>query len=61
MKLTASEVHFIKRNIDARIEWVKDNPADASEEEGEVDCLKSVLNKLNKFGIVLKAEVGERL
>jgi len=59
MKLTISEIHFIIRNIEARIEWIKDNPHDISEEEGEIRNLKSVLNKLNSFNFEIKKE-GEK-
>jgi len=51
MKFTISEIHFIIRNVVARIEWIKNNPDDFSEEEGEKNNLISVLNKLSKLEI----------
>ena len=56
MKITTSECHFIIRNIEARIEWIKDNPDDASEEEGEIRNLKSVLEKLRSLSFEIKEE-----
>jgi hypothetical protein len=54
--LTISEIHFAKRTIEARIEWIKDNKQDASEEEGELQNLCSILNKLESLRIGLNEE-----
>ena len=51
--LTISEIHFIKRNIKARSEWLKDNPDDFSEEEGEKECINSAVKKLENIRVDL--------
>jgi len=61
MKLTISEIHFIKRQLEARSEWIKDNPNDFSEEEGEKECVDSALEKLNKIKVDLEVSQNEKL
>ena len=53
MKITISEIHFIIRNLRARKEWIKDNPNDFSEEEGEKECINSALMKLESIKLDL--------
>jgi len=60
MELTINELHFMKRQIEARIEWINDNPDDFSEEEGEIEALKSLLSKLENIKYNLEeAENGK--
>jgi len=54
MRIKISELHFAIRTIEARVEWIVDNKNDSSEEEGELDNLESLLDKLNKCGFELK-------
>ena len=56
VKLTISEIHFMKRQLEARAEWIRDNPNDFSEEEGEKRCVDSALAKLNKIEVNLEVE-----
>lgn len=48
MDFTISELHFIKKQIDSRLSWLKDEPDDPSEEEGEIKNLKSAVQKINE-------------
>ena len=59
MKFNISELHFIKRNIEARIEWIKDNPQDFSEEEGELKSLESVFQKIKSINLELNEKAGD--
>ena len=50
----------MKRQLEARIEWINDNPNDFSEEEGEIEALKSLLSKLENIKYNLEeAENGK--
>jgi len=47
--LTSDEIYFIKKNLEARMEWIEDNPGwDESIQVGELEGIKSVLDKLLK-------------
>jgi hypothetical protein len=56
MELNPSEIHFIKRTLEARQEWIKDNPDDDSIEEDEKECIESILNKLPEVKWILKVD-----
>lgn len=47
MELNPSEIHFMKRTLEARQEWIKDNPDDDSIEEDEGYC-KIANERINK-------------
>ncbi len=54
VKLTISEIHFIKRQLIARAEWIKDNPDDVSIEETEEENINSLLKKLESIKLSLE-------
>ena len=56
INLTVDEIHFIKRQLVARSEWIKDNPHDDSIEEDELNCINSALQKLNKLEFLVEVE-----
>ena len=56
MNLTISEIHFIIRNLEAREEWIIDNPNDGSEEEKEKENIQSALQKLRSLNIKFKLD-----
>jgi len=56
MELTSTEIHYIRRTLIARAEWIKDNfHNDDSIEEYEQEAIKSVLSKLDKLHFVVNS------
>ncbi len=58
VELTISEIHFIRRNLIARVEWIKDNPDCFSIEEEEKECVDSTLEKISKLMANLEVRNG---
>jgi hypothetical protein len=46
IKFTISELHFIYKNLLARIEYLEDNPECISKDEGELSNIESTCNKI---------------
>jgi len=59
IELTIHELHFLMRQIEARIEWIADNPHDESIEENEQSCVESLLGKLLKLKIKMEFESSD--
>ena len=61
MNITPSEIHFAIRNFTARLEWLKDNPEDFSEEENEAFWLNSFKNKLENLSAKIDSELKKSI
>ena len=59
IELTISEIHFMKRQLIARAEWIKDNPDEYSVEEDEEKNINSALEKLNKIKVDLEVSQND--
>jgi hypothetical protein len=45
MKFTIQEAYIILKNIEARNQWLEDNPDDSSEIENESEIIPKILDK----------------
>lgn len=60
MELTISEVYYIINQLEARKEWIKDNPDDSSIEQYELENITIALQKLKaiKLRIIMEEKDG---